>query len=302
MDNNHALRLFACFLLVLYTSSYVAESGVLQIRGIPVSKNSLYPPDRDFECLDGSRLIPFTKVNDDYCDCLDGSDEPGTAACVNGKFYCENAGHKPAYVPSSWVNDGVCDCCDTSDEYASKVNCVNNCSELGREARLEQQKAEQLVREGNKLRLELITKGKSIKAEHQWRLTKLRTDYEEAQLTKKEKELLKTRVEERESVALEKYKPAEPEQPPAQEAGEEEEDLTEAEDYFKILDSDASGTVTIEELQTRATFDKNRDGAVSEEEALYFLGEKKEVTLQEFTDTAWANIKPFLMLEQGKQR
>lgn len=306
MDNNHLLcllvfEIFACFLLADYTSSYVAGSSVLQIRGIPVSKNPLYPPDRDFECLDGSRLISFTQVNDDYCDCGDGSDEPGTTACTNGKFYCENAGHKPAYIPSSWVNDGVCDCCDTSDEYASKVDCVNNCSELGREAYLEQQKAEQLVREGNKLRLELVTKGKSIKAEHQSRLAKLRTDYEEAQLSKKEKELLKTRAEERESVALEKYKPAEPEQAPVSETGEEEEELlTEAEDYFKILDSDSSGTVTIEELQTRATFDKNRDGAVSEEEALYFLSEKREVTLQEFMDTAWANIKPFLMLEQGK--
>lgn len=304
MDTNQWLRLlvfeiFVCFLLADHTLSYVAGSGVLQLRGIPVSKNPLYSPDRDFECFDGSRLIPFTQVNDDYCDCWDGSDEPGTTACANGKFYCENAGHKPAYIPSSWVNDGVCDCCDTSDEYASKADCVNNCSELGREARLEQQKAEQLVREGNKLRHELITKGKSIKAEHQSRLAKLRTDYEEAQLTKKEKELLKTRVEERESLALEKYKPPEPEQAPAQETGEEEEELTEIEDYFKILDSDASGTVTIEELQTRATFDKNRDGAVSEEEALYFLGEKKEVTLQEFTDTPWANIKPFLMLEQG---
>lgn len=289
-------------LLLLATPGHVAGSGVLQIRGIPVAKNSLYRPDHDFECLDGSRLIPFTWVNDDYCDCGDSSDEPGTAACANGWFYCDNAGHKPTYIPSSRVNDGVCDCCDTSDEYASRTSCVNNCSELGREARLEQQKTEQLARDGNKIRLELVTRGKTIKTEHQSRLVKLRADYEETELMKKEKEILKTQAEERESLALEKYKPVEPEQPATEEkAGEEEEELnvSEVEDYFKLLDSDSSGTVTVAELQTRATFDKNRDGAVSEEEALYFLNDKREITLQEFEDTAWANIKPFLMLEQG---
>lgn len=311
MNNHHqalcklVLAMSASLLLLLVTLGHVAGSGVFQIRGIPVAKNSLYRPDRDFECLDGSRLIPFTWVNDDYCDCGDSSDEPGTAACANGSFYCENAGHKPVYIPSSWVNDGVCDCCDTSDEYAPKARCVNTCSELGREARLEQQKAEQLARDGNKLRLELVTRGKTIKAEQQSRLAKLRTDYEEAELIKKEKEILKTQAEERETLALEKYKPIEPEEQEAaieERTGEEEEELniSEAEDYFKILDSDSSGTITLTELQTRATFDKNRDGVVSQEEAQYFLSNKKEINLQEFVDTAWANIKPFLMLEQGR--
>lgn len=189
-----------------------------------------------------------------------------------------------------------------SDEYASRVECVNNCNELGREARLEQQKAEQLAREGNKLRLELVARGKTIKTEHQSRLAKLRTDYTEAELIKKEKEIVKKQAEELESMALEKYKPAETEQPTTEEIGgeEEEDSAIEAEDYFRILDSDSSGTLTIIELQTKATFDKNRDGVVSEEEALYFLGDKQEVSLQEFMDVAWANIKPFLMLEQGR--
>ncbi len=36
-----------------------------------------YVPSKEFSCIDGSSVIPFTFINDDYCDCLDGSDEPG---------------------------------------------------------------------------------------------------------------------------------------------------------------------------------------------------------------------------------
>ncbi|KAK9294408.1 hypothetical protein QLX08_010966 [Tetragonisca angustula] len=296
--NNLTLFLLSANLLILL--GHVAGSKVLQIRGIPIAKSSLYPSNRDFQCLDGSLIIPFSHVNDNYCDCADGSDEPGTPACTNGSFYCENSGHKPRYIPSTWVNDGVCDCCDTTDEYSSGKECPNNCNELGKEARLEQQKAEELIREGNKIRMEMIAKGKQLKTDYQARLVKLRAEYEEAELVKKEKELLKTQAEERESAALEKYKQVEPEQSTAEDGGEEEElRESDAEDYFKLLDSDNSGTVTIAELQTRVTFDKDRDGAVSEEEALFFLNNQQEVDLQDFMNSAWTNVKPFLMLEQG---
>jgi len=42
-----------------------------------ISEASLYDPSHDFPCFDGSSVIPFDHVNDDYCDCADGSDEPG---------------------------------------------------------------------------------------------------------------------------------------------------------------------------------------------------------------------------------
>ncbi|XP_076276067.1 glucosidase 2 subunit beta [Lasioglossum baleicum] len=279
---------------------HVAGAKVLQIRGIPTTKSSLFSSDKDFQCFDGSLVIPFAWVNDDYCDCADGSDEPGTSACGNGIFYCENTGHRARYIPSTWVNDGICDCCDTSDEYKSGKDCSNNCNELGKEARLEQEKAEELMKEGNKIRTEMVSKGKQLKNDYQTNLVKLRADFEEAALLKKEKEVLKTQAEERETAALEKYRVAEPEQP-AVEEGDEEKELqdTEIEDYFKLLDSDDSGTITVMELRSRVTFDKDRDGAVSEEEALFFLNNKKEVNFQEFVDSAWPLVKPFLMLEQG---
>lgn len=69
-----------------------------------------------FTCKDGSKTIDISRVNDDYCDCADGSDEPGTSACPAGVFYCRNAGHEARLLGKSFVDDGVCDCCDGSDE------------------------------------------------------------------------------------------------------------------------------------------------------------------------------------------
>lgn len=199
------------------------------------------------------------------------------------------------------MNDGVCDCCDTSDEYASDVQCLDNCQELGREAWIKAQESVELAKEGNKIRLEYIARGKQLKTDNQASLTKLKADYEEAELTKKEKEAMKTQAEEREKAAVEAYRAAHPPPEPEQQADEEEEEVAEyeAEEYFKLLDSDESGTVTLVELQTRVTFDKDRNGEVSREEALYFLNNNEEITMQEFIDTAWVNVKPFLMREKG---
>ena len=82
------------FLTVCFVSHVVAGKQPIfpSPRGVPLSKSSLYSPNKDFQCLDGSKILSFLKVNDDYCDCSDGSDEPGTAACTNGSFFCQNKG------------------------------------------------------------------------------------------------------------------------------------------------------------------------------------------------------------------
>lgn len=67
-----------------------------------------------FRCILSGEQIPFSQVNDDYCDCADGTDEPGTSACPNGQFYCNG---ERRFLSSHHVNDGICDCCDGSDEY-----------------------------------------------------------------------------------------------------------------------------------------------------------------------------------------
>ncbi|KAI1785346.1 endoplasmic reticulum protein [Ganoderma leucocontextum] len=105
-----------------------------------------------WQCLDGSKTIDWSAVNDDFCDCADGSDEPGTSACPNSRFYCMNAGHVGLYIPSTRVRDGLCEpeCCDGSDE--PKGVCPNVCNQIGEEYR-ERLKAENKLRKtGSKIR------------------------------------------------------------------------------------------------------------------------------------------------------
>ncbi|KAG6533760.1 hypothetical protein ZIOFF_007635 [Zingiber officinale] len=78
-------------------------------------------------CRDGAATFPRDRLNDGFCDCPDGTDEPGTSACPESKFYCRNMGDAPRFLFSSRVNDHICDCCDGSDEYESGAQCPNTC-------------------------------------------------------------------------------------------------------------------------------------------------------------------------------
>ena len=100
------------------------------LRGVDPALAARYESSKgSFTCFDRSKSLPFGQVNDNFCDCLDGSDEPGklwcclsneqcmvssihfpagTSACANGVFYCRNRGHEPLRVNASMVDDGIC--------------------------------------------------------------------------------------------------------------------------------------------------------------------------------------------------
>lgn len=88
-------------------------------RPIDVINNQInhHPGQDTFKCLVSGENIPISAINDDYCDCEDGTDEPKTNACPDNKFNCVTQSHHVKSIPASRVNDGICDCCDGSDEF-----------------------------------------------------------------------------------------------------------------------------------------------------------------------------------------
>ncbi|CAI9768670.1 unnamed protein product [Fraxinus pennsylvanica] len=128
------------------------------------------------KCKDGSKKFSKSQFNDDFCDCPDGSDEPGTSACPDGKFYCKNAGHVPLFLYSSRVNDGLCDCCDGSDEYDGKIKCPNTCWEAGKVARDKLEKKITTFKEGVIIRRRETEEAKLAIAREEAELTKLKDE------------------------------------------------------------------------------------------------------------------------------
>ena len=64
--------------VILLTVLGNAHCAPLHIRGLDPSLAEYYKQSGDsFKCLDGQRTIKYSLINDNYCDCFDGSDEPG---------------------------------------------------------------------------------------------------------------------------------------------------------------------------------------------------------------------------------
>ncbi|XP_025222300.1 glucosidase 2 subunit beta isoform X4 [Theropithecus gelada] len=273
-------------LLLLLPMCWAVE--VKRPRGVSLTNHHFYDESKPFTCLDGSATIPFDQVNDDYCDCKDGSDEPGTAACPNGSFHCTNTGYKPLYIPSNRVNDGVCDCCDGTDEYNSGIVCENTCKEKGRKERESLQQMAEVTREGFRLKKILIEDWKKAREEKQKKLIELQAG----------KKSLEDQVEMLRTVKEEAEKPEKEAKEQHQRLWEEQLAATKvqreqalAADAFQELDDDMDGTVSVTELQTHPELDTDGDGVLSEAEAQALLSGDTQTDASSFFDRVWAAIR-----------
>lgn len=164
-----------------------------------------YKSSDTFTCISSPSIhIPISRLNDDFCDCPDGSDEPGTSACAHLSplsphslgvvatddpnttialpgFYCKNKGHQPSYVPFTNVNDGVCDyelCCDGTEEWAKVggVKCEDKCKEIGKEWRKQDEQRQKSVGNAQKKRKEIMADAARLRKEVEDRIQSLQTE------------------------------------------------------------------------------------------------------------------------------
>ncbi|XP_075715180.1 glucosidase 2 subunit beta [Rhinoderma darwinii] len=257
-------------------------------RGVSLSNRSFYDEAKPFTCLDGSKTIAYDRVNDDYCDCADASDEPGTAACSNGRFHCTNAGFRHQYIPSSQVNDGICDCCDTTDEYNSGAHCQNTCREMGKKEREELEKKAEMAREGMLLKQKFIEEAQKGREEKQVRLQELVEKRQSVQTQVDTLRAEKEEVEKPESEAKDAHKSEWEERKDVEKAAMEKRRSL---DVFSELDQDSDGMLSAPELLHRTELDSDGDGLLSEKEALELLGGSYSVDAGSFLESVWPQIK-----------
>ncbi|KAK1411059.1 hypothetical protein QVD17_37603 [Tagetes erecta] len=241
--------------MLVFRSAVVLSENIL---GVAPEDEAYYKglfTSGTIKCKDGSKTFTKAQLNDDFCDCSDGTDEPGTSACPAGKFYCRNTGHNPVSIFSSRVNDGICDCCDGSDENDGKIKCKNTCWEAGKVARDRLRKKITTFRDGVKIRKHEVEQAKLSAAKDEEELSRLKNEENIlkglVQQLKERKEQIE-KAEEKERVQKEKEEKQKKEAEEAklkEQKGEEKVNVEEqkGEEKVNVVEQEAVGSKSDDE-------------------------------------------------------
>ncbi|KAL2882577.1 hypothetical protein SGCOL_001779 [Colletotrichum sp. CLE4] len=209
---------YGMVLLGTFVSAAAPVAAASLPRGVGPEFAKFFELKPSFKCIGHSEIrIRFSQVNDNSCDCPDGSDEPGTAACAHldplspqqpfagsltgttntsnalPGFWCANEGHIGAYVPFMFVNDGHCDydvCCDGSEEY-SKVGglkCANKCAEIGKEYRRVESARKDAIDKAAKRRKTMAKESRELRRRVEAKVTSLKDEVTGLETRKEELE------------------------------------------------------------------------------------------------------------------
>lgn len=155
-------------------------------RGVSEYQAKMYDVHASSFHCDNGKSFDISIINDGFCDCQDGTDEPGTSAC-HGHFHCVNPGYRVTKIPSSRVDDGVCDCCDGSDEVrgckhfsfictrhvivnngqGNVVKCLNTCEAFAAKERVFLDQIAGAYTQGKNVRDQYMVKAKAMITEAQ---------------------------------------------------------------------------------------------------------------------------------------
>lgn len=202
-------RCAAAVVLAFASQHFRAVAATLGVSPEDESKYSA----ATFRCIDGSGgSLPVSVINDEFCHCADGSDEPGTGACAGQDttlFYCANEGSVAKRIYASRVGDGVCDCCDGSDEasLASRspaATCSNVCAEHGKREKEELERRADVIKRGVEKQHEVRAQSTVERANWRWEITRLAKDLPalEARLAEVKRRAAAIRAEEAKESAI----------------------------------------------------------------------------------------------------
>merc|ERR1712048_768977 len=245
---------------LLYLSSLVVLADIHFPRGVNPRNQHLYNPvsGQNFKCIKSGELVPITSLNDDYCDCVDGSDEPGTSACAHLSkkpntfvgFWCRNAGFKEQTISPMIVDDGICDCCDGSDESFKK--CENTCDQVGAIERERAAAEKALFAEGIAIKKEWMVEGKKAHAERESEIKEIEAEMAEMEKKAEELKAKRDQVCEIEKVEKQRCLDADKAKKEAEAAEKKKNAIVNG---YRQLDLNGDGVLTAEEL---VTFDELR--------------------------------------------